>query len=117
MPKKELACIVNHTASNAMDLPLITNNAFDVFNAKNDLFGNALTSKNEMNFLGFSSGFKKVIPSADFLNFPDTANPKSSKSKIIGFFNPQSAMSISLKSDTPFTTVPTSEKMTASSLS
>ena len=116
MPKKRHAPIADQTTSNAMDLQPFVSSVSNANTAKNDLFGNALTSKNETSFPGFNSGFKKVIPSADFLNFPDIANPKSSKSKIIGFTNLQSTISFFPKSSTPFMTEPTSTEITASSL-
>lgn len=99
MPKKKPAQIVNQLTSSMMDSQLFANGVFDAASVKSDSFGNVSTSKNETSFLGFSFGFKKATLSAGFLNFPDTVNPKSSKSKIIGFTKPQSAISISLPSN------------------
>ena len=109
MPKKELAQSANPATSNTMDLLKTTNNVFGVDSVKNDLFGNVLMLKNVTNFLGSNFGFKKAIPSEDSHSFPDTAHPKSDKSKIIGLASTQQASQTFRKSSTFFATAPISE--------
>ena len=114
MPKKEHAQTVNQTISNVMDSRPIISNVSDAGAAKSDSFGNVLTSENETNFPGSSSGSKKAILSADLHSFPDTANPKSNESKMTGFVKSQNTALISQRSATFFMMAPTSEKTTAS---
>ena len=116
MPKKEPAQIVNQTTSNTTALRSFANDVSGVVDAKSDLFGNVLMSKNVTSFLGSNSGFKKAIPSADSPNFLATAHPRSNKSKIIGLPNLPSTISISPKSSTPSMTEPTSAEIAVSSL-
>jgi hypothetical protein len=113
MPKKEPVQSVNHVTSNTTDLRQITNNVFSACNVENDSFGNALTSKNVTNFPGSISGFRKVIPSEDSHSFLDTAHLKSSKLKIIGLPNFQSATPIFPKSSTSSMMVRISDGTTA----
>ncbi len=117
MPKKEHAQVVNQTMSSATALQQIINNVFSVDDAKSDLSGNVLMSKNVMSFPGSNSGFKKAIRSGDSQSSQDTAHSKSSKSKIIGLSNPQSIMRTSLKSNTSSTMALISDETTALSRS
>ena len=113
MPKKEPVQIVDQAPSSLMDLQPITNDVSGVGNAKSDSFGNVLMSKNGTNFLGSNSGFKKAIQSADSPSFPAIAPLNSSKSKIIGLSNFQSATRISPESNTSSMTVLISDETTA----
>lgn len=113
MPKKELALIVNQPLLTRTELRQITNDVSGVGNAISALSGNAVMSKNVMNFPGSNSGFKKAILFGDFQNSPDTALSKSSKSKTTGSINSQGTTPISPTSDTSSMTALISERITA----
>ena len=115
MPKKEPAQIVSPTTSNMMDLRLFANPVSNAADAKSDSSGNVLMLKSVTSFLGFDSGFKKAILSADSHSFLATAHPRSSKSKSIGLANLPNKLSISPKSSTSFMTAPISVKIIVSS--
>ena len=113
MPKKEPVQIVDQVTSSMTDLRPITNDVFDVVDAKSDSFGSVLMLKSVTSFLGSNLGSKKVILSEGLLNSPVTVLPRSNKSKIIGFINRPNKRPISLPCDTSFMTALTLAETTA----
>ena len=113
MTKKELVHDVSQATFGMMDLPTTISNVSVVVGVENDLFGNALTLKNEMNSPGSSYGSKKATPFEDSLSFRDIAPLKLNKSKIIGLTRDQNKTQTFPASNTSFMTVRTSARTTA----
>ena len=113
--KKSIAFIVMRLTLKSMAKHQKTNNGFGVMPVEKLSFTKERTINTFVNDVGLNFGFKKAIPSAGFHSFPDTANLKSSKLKIIGFIKHPSTIPTFLKSNTRFTTALTLEKITASS--